>query len=372
FMVSLLKAYYGRTATKENDYNYSLNANVDGNSSCMYLFDDMYRGSSTRAGGKEPGPEGLISFGMNPVGTGPNSPKMVAALSKLKWLVMVENFENESATFWKAPKEYGGAAPKDIQTTVYQLPAANFAEKDGTFTNSSRWMQWKWKAIDPPGQAKSDQEILARIFLAVRDFYKKEGGALPEAVLAVDWSYTNPYAPDLGEVLKEINGKALDDLKDPKDPTKIIKKKGEQLDGFAQCQDDGSTMCGNWLHSGVYSMLPEGVGRLYSPVLNDGPFPEHYEAVEAPVDNALHAKVTSNPVSKKFSTDKDKYGGRDQFPIVCTTYRLTEHFHYWTKHHINGRLNEVQPEFFFEIPEELAKEKGIANGSKVKVTSARG
>src|SRR5437660_859132 len=341
FMVSLLKAYYGRTATKENDYNYALMPKVDGNYSWMYLFDDMYRGSSTRAGGKEPGPEGLISFGMNPVGTGPNSPKMVAALSKLKWLVMVENFENETATFWKAPK----------------------------------------------------------------------------------------------------------------DPTKIIKKKGEQVDGFAQLQDDGTTMCGNWLHSGVYSsagnlaarrnnadplglgmfhewafswpanrrvmynrasadkdgkpwdptrpgivwngekwvgdvpdikpdsppgqfgafiMLPEGVGRLYSPVLNDGPFPEHYEAIEAPVDNVLHAKVTSNPVSKKFSTDKDKYGGRDQFPIVCTTYRLTEHFHYWTKHHINGRLNEVQPEFFFEIPEELAKEKGIANGSKVKVTSARG
>jgi len=62
------------------------------------------------------------------------------------------------------------------------------------------------------------------------------------------------------------------------------------------------------------SCLPEGVGRLYAPVLNDGPFPEHYEAMEAPVDNALHAKVTSNPVSKKFSTDKDKYGGRDQFP----------------------------------------------------------
>jgi len=453
FMVSLLKAYYGKSATKENDYNYALMPKIDGNYSWMYLFDDMYRGGSTRAGGKEPGPEGLISFGMNPVGTGPNSPKMVGALSKLKWLVMVENFENESATFWKAPKEYGGAPPKDIQTTVYQLPAGNFAEKDGCFTNSARWIQWKWKAIDPPGQAKPDQEILSRIFLAVRDLYKKEGGALPEAVLSVDWSYTNPYSPDFGEVLKEISGKALDDIKDPKDPTKIIKKKGEQLDGFGQLQDDGTTLCGNWLHSGCYSsagnltqrrnnadpmglgmfhewafswpanrrvmynrasadkdgkpwdpsrpgivwngekwvgdvpdikpdsppgqygafiMLPEGVGRLYAPVLNDGPFPEHYEAIEAPVDNPLHAKVTSNPVSKKFSTDKDKYGGRDQFPIVCTTYRLTEHFHYWTKHHINGRLNEVQPEFFFEIPEDLAKEKGIANGSKVKVTSARG
>src|SRR5213082_555681 len=193
FMVSLLKATYGKTATKENDYQFALMPKVDGNYSWMYLFDDMYRGGSTRAGGKEPGPDGLISFGMNPVGTGPNSPKMVGALSKLKWLVMVENFENETATFWKAPKEYGGAAPKDIQTTVYQLPAANFAEKDGTFTNSSRWMQWKWKAIDPPGQAKSDQEVLGRIFLAVRDLYKKEGGALPEAVLAIDWGYTNPY-----------------------------------------------------------------------------------------------------------------------------------------------------------------------------------
>jgi len=453
FAVSFLKALYGDAATKENDFGYQWLPKVDGNYSWMYLFDDMYRGSSTRAGGKEPGPEGMISFGMNPVGTGPNSPKMVAALSKLKWMVMVENFENESATFWKAPKELGTADPKDIKTTVYQLPAGNFAEKDGTFTNSSRWMQWKWKAIDPPGQAKSDQEILARIFLAVRDLYKKEGGALPEAVLAVDWSYTNPYAPDLAEVLKEISGKAVDDIKDPKDPTKIIKKKGEQLDGFAQLQDDGTTLCGNWLHSGVYSsagnlaarrnnadptglgmfhewafswpanrrimynrdpadahgkpwdptrpgivwngerwvgdvpdikpdsppgqfgafiMLPEGVGRLYSPVLNDGPFPEHYEAIEAPVDNPLHAKVTSNPVSKRFSTDKDKYGSRDQFPIVCTTYRLTEHFHYWTKHHVNGRLNEVQPGFFFEIPEDLAKEKGISNGQQIKVSSARG
>src|SRR2546427_5815584 len=373
-------------------------------------------------------------------------------LNKQAWASM-NYWQNYPKFMVSLLKAYGGADPKDIQTTVYQLPAANFAEKDGCFTNSSRWIQWKWKAIDPPGEAKSDQEVLARIFLAVRDLYRKEGGALPEAALSIDWSYTNPYAPDLAEVLKEINGKALDDIKDPKDPTKIIKKKGDQLDGFAQLQDDGSTLCGNWLHSGCYPsagnltqrrnnadpmglgmfhewafswpanrrvmynrasadangkpwdptrpgivwngekwvgdvpdikpdsppgqfgafiMLPEGVGRLYSPVLNDGPFPEHYEAIEAPIDNPLHAKVTSNPVAKKFSTDKDKYGGRDQFPVVCTTYRLTEHFHYWTKHQVNGRLNEVQPGFFFEVPEEFAKEKGISNGSKIKVTSARG
>ncbi|MEP6768302.1 MAG: molybdopterin dinucleotide binding domain-containing protein, partial [Acidobacteriota bacterium] len=123
---------------------------------------------------------------------------------------------------------------------------------------------------------------------------------------------------------------------------------------------------------GAFIMLPEGVGRLYSPVLNDGPFPEHYEAIEAPVKNALHPNVTSSPVSKRFSTEHDKYGTVDKFPIVCTTYRLTEHFHYWTQHHRNGRLNEIQPGFFVEIPEGLAKERGIANGSQVKVSSARG
>jgi formate dehydrogenase major subunit len=453
FTVSLLKALYGNASTKDNDWGFGWLPKIDGNYSWMYIFDDMYRGSSMRAGGKEPGPEGFISFGMNPVGLGPNSKKMIAALSKLKWMVIVENAETETATFWKAPKEYGGAPPNQIQTEVFLLPAASFAEKDGTFTNSARWLQWKWAALNPPGLAKADQEIVSRIFLAVQSLYKKEGGALPEAVLNVSWAYTNPINPDLGEVLKEMSGKALADIKDPKDPTKTLKTAGQQLDGFGQLQDDGSTMCGNWLHSGVYTeagnlaqrrntadpgglgmfhnwgfswpanrrvmynrasadaegkpwdptrvgikwngekwvgdvpdmkpdappgtfgafiMLPEGVGRLYSPALKDGPFPEHYEAVEAPIDNPLHPKVTSNPVALLMKSDKDSLGTKDKFPIVCTTYRLTEHFHYWTKHQQAGVLNELAPGFFVEIPEALASEKGIANGSKVKVTSARG
>jgi formate dehydrogenase major subunit len=453
FMVSLLKSVYGSAATKDNDWGYGWLPKIDGNYSWMYIFDDMYRGSSMRVGGKEPAPEGFITFGMNPVGLGPNSKKMIAALSKLKWMVVVENAETESAIFWKAPKEYGGAAPSQIQTEVFMLPAASFAEKDGTFTNSARWLQWKWKALEPPGQAKTDQEIISRMFLAVQNLYRKEGGAVPEAVLNVIWPYANPVSPDLGEVLKEMSGKALGDIKDPKDPTKVLKTAGQQLDGFGQLQDDGSTMCGNWLHSGVYTeagnnaqrrsnadptglgmfhnwgfswpanrrimynrasadangqpwdptrvgikwdgmkwvgdipdmkpdappgtfgafiMLPEGVGRLYAPTLNDGPFPEHYEAVEAPIANPLHPKVTSNPVALKFSSDLDSLGTPDKFPYVCTTYRLTEHFHYWTKHQAGGVLNELAPGFFVEIPEGLAHSKGIANGSKVRVTSARG
>jgi formate dehydrogenase major subunit len=456
FMVSLLKATYADEAKADNDFGYAWLPKIDGNYSWMYLFDDMYQGSSMRVGGKEPGPEGFITFGMNPVALGPNSKKMLAALSKLKWMAVVENVETETAMFWKAPQEYGPKSPSEIKTEVYLLPAANFAEKDGTFTNSARWLQWKWKALDPPGKAKSDQEILARIFLAVRDLYKKDGGALPEQVLNVSWSYPNPVVPDLAEVLKEMNGKALVDLVDQKDPNKkVLKTAGQQVDGFGQLAADGSTMCGNWLHSGVYTeagnnaqrrstadptglgmfhtwgfswpanrrvmynrasadaegkpwdparvgirwnkaakkwtgdvpdmkpdaepgkfgafiMNPEGVGKLFASSLADGPFPEHYEAVEAPVLNPLHPSVTSNPAFKKFKTDKDVYGSREDFPIVCTTYRLTEHFHYWTQHHKKGRLNELQAGFFVEIPEDLAKEKGIENGSQVKVVSARG
>src|SRR5207248_7061472 len=93
---------------------------------------------------------------------------------------------------------------------------------------------------------------------------------------------------------------------------------------------------------GAFIMLPEGVARLYAAALNDGPFPEHYEAMEAAGDNPLHPKVTSNPVGVRFSSDKDKYGTASDFPIVCTTYRLTEHYHYWTKHHGNGRLNRSE------------------------------
>src|SRR3989454_4428900 len=154
FMVSLLKAQYGNAATKDNDFGYQWLPKVDGNYSWMYIFDDMYRGKVMRAGAEEPGPEALITFGMNPVGLGPNSKKMVAALSKQKWMVVVENVETETAIFWKAPKEYEGPEPSQIPTEVLLLPAADFAEKDGTFTNSARWLQWKGKDLDPPGHGK--------------------------------------------------------------------------------------------------------------------------------------------------------------------------------------------------------------------------
>src|SRR5438552_11770585 len=122
FMVSLLKATYGKAATKDNEFGYQWLPKTDGNHSWLYMFDDMYRGNSRRAGGTEPAPEGLMTFGFNPVAVGPNSSKMINALSKLSWLVVGENYQIETATFWKAPKEYGGPVPSRIQTEVFQLP----------------------------------------------------------------------------------------------------------------------------------------------------------------------------------------------------------------------------------------------------------
>src|SRR3989442_14899068 len=124
-------------------------------------------------------------------------------------------------------------------------------------------------------------------------------------------------------------------------------------------------------HMGPFIMNAEGVGRIFGPLaaFADGPFPEHYEPIESPVRNPLHPDQSNNPVVKKFGTPADKYGTPSEgFNIVCTTYRLTEHYHYWTK---NNPMNvQLIPEPFVEIPVELAEEMRIKGGEKVKVTSA--
>jgi formate dehydrogenase major subunit len=125
-------------------------------------------------------------------------------------------------------------------------------------------------------------------------------------------------------------------------------------------------------HMGPFIMNAEGVGRLFGPLesFQDGPFPEYYEPFESPILNPLHPSHSHSPVVKMLKTPADKYGSPDGgYNIVCTTYRLTEHYHYWTK---NNPMNvELVPEPFVEIPVELANDLGIKGGERVKVTSAR-
>jgi len=445
FAVSFLKAMYGDAATKQNDFAFHYLPKIDGNYSWTEIWDNMYRGKV----------KGMFAFGMNGVMIGPDTHKNIDALKKADWLVVGEIYPDETSEFWRSPG-ISADEMKKIQTTVYRLPCAGFAEKDGTFVNSARWLQWKNAALPPPGDARLDQDILAQIFLKVRALYQKEGGKFPDAILHATWAYTDPQHPSLGEIAKEINGKAFADLEDPATHQTI--KTGQQLPGFAWLKDDGTTSSGNWIycgswteagpqmarrgtedpsglgiypnwgwswpanrrvlynrascdldgkpwdpsrpqiwwnedaqkwvgndvpdfkpdshpkdHLGPFIMNPEGVGRLFVPIgaVTDGPFPEFYEPFESPIKNPLHPNVSNNPVVKKLTTAADKFGTPEEgFTVVCTTYRLTEQYHYWTK---NNPMNvQLIPEPFIEIPVELANEMGIKGSEKIKVTSARG
>ena len=240
FVVSFLKAMYGPAATKENDFAFNYLPKVDRNYSWVNIWNDMYEGHV----------KGIFAFGMNGVMIGPDSNKNIDALKKADWLVVCEIYPDETSEFWRAPG-ITADEQKQINTTVYRLPGAGFAEKDGTFVNSARWLQWKSVAVPPPGQARLDQEIIATIFLKVRELYQKEGGKFPDPVLHASFTYTNPYNPSLAEVAKELNGRALADITDPKTNTTI--KAGQQVPGFAWLKDDGTTLCGNWIYSGSWT-----------------------------------------------------------------------------------------------------------------------
>ena len=122
---------------------------------------------------------------------------------------------------------------------------------------------------------------------------------------------------------------------------------------------------------GPFIMNQEGVSRLFSRgLMRDGPFPTHMEPFESPMANVFNPRMRGNPVARVFESDVARLGDSAEFPFVATSYRLTEHFHYWTKHNaVNAAL---QPEFFVEISEQLAAEKGIAKGGRVRVWSKRG
>lgn len=445
---SLMKSWYGKEATPENDFCYDWLPKKDVSYDVLAMFDRMYQGKMS----------GFVCQGFNPLASVANKKKVGDALAKLKYLVIMDPLITETSEFWKNHGEVNPADPASIQTEVFRLPVAFFAEEAGTCTNSGRVVRWHWKAVEGPGDSKSDAEIMAHLYQTLKAMYAKDGGAFPDPILKLSWPYRIANDPSPEELLMEISGKALADLYDPKDATKLLVKGGDQLASFGFLRDDGSTACGNWIYSGCWSqagnltarrdssdpsglgqtlnwgfawpvnrriiynrascdlagkpwdssrtvikwlgdkwggndvpdmrpdakpeegvmpfiMNPEGVARLFArDLVVDGPLPEHYEPFESPLGtNPMHpknAKAKSNPVSRVFKGDLEVFGTAKDFPYVATTYRLTEHFHFWTQH---SKINAIlQPEHFVEIGEELAKEKGIAAGDKVKVRSNRG
>lgn len=448
FHVSFMKTWWGDAAKADNNWGYDYLPKLDKPYDMMQVIELMYQGKMN----------GYIAQGFNILASAPNKQKVTEGLSKLKFLVVMDPLAVETAEFWKPYGEFNQVDPSKIQTEVFRLPTTCFAEENGSLVSSSRVLQWHWKGAEAPGQARSDIEIMSALFLRIRAMYKAEGGKYPDPILNLSWPYAKPHDPQPEELAREFNGRALADVTDPKDPTKVLAKKGEQLASFAQLRDDGSTtsgcwiFCGSWTQAGnnmgrrdnsdptgigqtlnwawawpanrrvlynrascdvngkpfdptrkliawngstwggadvpdykideppengmgPFIMTPEGVACFFaSKGMNDGPFPEHYEPFENPLGyNPLHpknARATSNPAARIFAGDRAQLGTHAEYPHVATSYRLTEHFHYWTKH---AKLNAiVQPEQFVEIGEELAKQVGVVAGDRVKVSSKRG
>jgi formate dehydrogenase major subunit len=444
FHVSLMKAWYGKAATKENGWAFDWLPKLDKAYDMIAVFDAISQGKVN----------GYVIQGFNPLASMPNKDRLVESLSKLKYLVIIDPLVTETSNFWQNRGEFNPVDPAQIQTEVFRLPSSCFAEEEGSLVNSGRTLIWHWKATDPPGEAKQDAEIIAELFTRIRALYQKEGGAFPDPILNLTWDYKMPLAPSAEELAREFNGKALADVVDPKDPTKVLAKEGEQLSGFGLLRDDGTTACGNWLYCGSFTqvgnmmarrdtadpsglglypgwgfawpanrrvmynrascdpsgkpwdpkrklvwwtgtkwagndvpdirpdakpeenvgpfiMTPEGVGRLFATdKMAEGPFPEHYEPVESPARNALHPNVQFNPAARLFKRDREMLGKPEEFPYAATTYRLTEHFHFWSKH--VRALAVLQPEPFVELGEALASQKGIRSGDRVVVRSKRG
>jgi len=233
YIVSLLKAYYGEGAKKENDWGFNWLPRVTGDHSHQGYFLEMMDGKV----------EGLFVMGQNPAVAGPNSRLERKALSKLKWLVVRDLVELETASFWyDSPEvERGELRPEDIATEVFLLPAAGHAEKDGCFTNTQRLLQWHQKAVDPPGDARSETWFMYHLGRRLKEKAKQDPRPRNAGLSALTWDYSlegTMQEPMVEEVLQEINGYAVADH--------------TLVSGFNELKADGSTACGCWIYSGVF------------------------------------------------------------------------------------------------------------------------
>ncbi len=428
YIVSMLKAWFGDAATKENDFCFDWLPKAAKGTPHIVLFEDMYKGML----------KGGFFFGTNPVVGGPNSNKEAKALEKLDWLVAIDLWETDSSIFWKRK----GVDPRSIKTEVFLLPAASSVEKEGSVSNSGRWAQWRYKAQNAPGVAKSDMDIIDEIYQELKALYVKEGGKFPDPIVKANWNYKHgehDHECDPHLVAKEINGYEW--------------KTKKQMASFMDLKDDGSTACGNWVYGGSYpqagnmmarrgqkegfnkiGMYPEwawswpvnrrvaynrasvnrngdpfdpkravikwsgsawkgdvvdggakfgpeaknpfimnaeGVGKLFSTGVVDGPLTEHFEPKESPVRNLMNSQAF-NPATKVLDSVGGEFGDSGAYPYIGTSYRVVEHWQAGAMTRNLPWLTELVPDMFCEISPSLAKKKGIVNGDMVRIFNKRG
>ena len=409
----------------------------------------------------------MLAWGQNPVVGGPNTNKERAAMANLDWYVGIDLYETETAAFWQ-DNEGSQAPSSDIMTEVFMLPANASFEKEGTISNSGRWMQYRWKAVSPREgvNSKSDLFICNELGLRLKKLYENSTAKKDLPIKHMTWNYSDGIGeyPVIQRIAKEVNGYDVNT--------------GKTLPMFSALKDDGSTAGGNWIYCGSYVegvdikvdqeaeqyykdfkacnrddsdlapdgsegignhlnwsyawpanrrilynrcssdwqgnrwtddknktnlwwdgskwtgfdipdfgaanppvvnggpppylMMNDGVSALYAPTgMADGPFTEHYEPYESPLPNAF-SSIELNPATHIYSDEMNGKSDFAQFPIVATTYRMSEHWQSGVMTRNLAWLGELVPHMFIEISEELAAEKGIKNGDIVAVSNVRG
>ena len=231
YVVSLLKAFYGDAANAQNDYCFEYLPQLTGDHSTL----------PTTFAMKDGAVKGYFVIGQNPAASGQNTELICAALERLEWMVNVDSYETETASFWSRE----GADPADIATECFFIPAATILEKDGTMTNTNRLLQWHDKAIEPLGESVSDAWFIYDLGKRLKALYAGSSDPKDRPILDMTWDYEHEdehersrAEPSAQKILREINGYST--------------QTGDHLASFADLKDDGSTACGGWIYSGVY------------------------------------------------------------------------------------------------------------------------
>lgn len=236
YLVSLLKAWYGDEARPDNEFGYQFLPRIDRDYSHMPMFVDIHEGRM----------KGLLLLGQNPAVGGPNAGFHRAAMRRLDWLVVRDLFPTESATFWQHAPEVksGEVRPEDIGTEVFLLPAATVPEKNGSFTNTHRLIQWHHKAVEPPGDARSDAWFIHHLGRRLKQLYAGSTGPRDRGIQALTWNWPTegPHEePVIDSILQEINGYRWAPTREGR----------ELIEKATELKADGSTACGCWIYCGV-------------------------------------------------------------------------------------------------------------------------
>ncbi len=233
YMVSLLKAYWGDAATADNDFCFDYLPRLTGSHSTYETVMAQMEGHC----------QGYFIMGENPAVGSANAKMQRLGMANLDWLVVRDFSLIESATWWKdGPEiETGELRTEDIRTEVFFMPAAAHTEKDGSFTNTQRMLQWHHQAVEPAGETRSELWFTYHLGRIIREKLAASTDEMDRPVLDLTWDYPvkGPLdEPDAEAVLAEINGRGAD---------------GRPLTAYTQLKSDGSTSCGCWIYCGVYA-----------------------------------------------------------------------------------------------------------------------